>query len=60
MDKSFNDLSGRFARLRQTLKNMQQNEQTIKEAMRAYQLRLKEEQERYGELRSTSQDFVRR
>lgn len=60
MDKSFNDLSGRFARLREVLKNMQQNEYTMKEAMKAYDFRLKEELERYADLKTSSQIMVRR
>ena len=60
MDTAFNELHARFVRLREVLKNMQQNEMAMKDAMKAYILRLREEQERYNELKLSSQDLVRR
>lgn len=60
MDKSFNDLSHRFGRLRHTLKNMQQNEHKMKEGVKQYSARLKEEQSRYAELHNACQDTVQR
>ena len=60
MDKAFNELHARFVRLREVLKNMQQNENTMKDAMKAYIIRLREEQERYNQLKLSSAELVRR
>jgi hypothetical protein len=60
MDKSFNELHGRFTRMRDILSNMQHNQLNLQKAAKSYHYRLKDEQERYATLEKTAQDLVKR
>ena len=60
MDKSFNELHGRFTRMRDILSNMHQNQQKLEQTSQNYHYRLKEEQERYIALEKSSQEVVKR
>jgi len=60
MDVAFKDLHNRYSRLRGTLEKMRKNDQDMKNAVRQYESRLKQEEERYDQLKANSQDLVRR
>lgn len=60
LDSTFTDLYARFSRLRQTVDNHRANQENLQNRVREYEGKLREEQNRYAELRKTSLELVQK
>ena len=60
LDSTFTDLYARFSRLRQTVENQRANQETLQGRVREYKEKLRDEQNRYCELRKTSLELVQK